>query len=95
MVIAKEMKNAVNQKLREPFLRLNACHLPLSLSGFNGDDHITKKLRRHRGKLTLLHGKGDHIRGAASIEIFFVEYRYLGIISDEDGKFAIRTTQGV
>lgn len=95
VVISKQMQNTMNHEFRQTILHGHAGRQAFFRCCFQGNDNIPQQFRIDFGKCPLPHGKRDDIGGSFPLKIVLVQNSDLGIIKEKNGKFAIRTAQGV
>lgn|GEM_PF-4218189 len=85
----------MHQQLIEPLLEIETGLFTFAADRINGYDYITEQMWGYFRVLTFLHRKGDHIGWAGPVQVLPVEFRYLGVIHNYNGKLSLRTVQGV
>jgi len=88
VVVACEMKDAMNQKLAVSLIKAHAPIDGLPSSRVAGDDHVPQQ-RGDKGGLAIIHGKGENIRRGILSSVLAVDLQHFGIIYEGEGEFPI------
>ncbi len=93
MFVSDQMKNSVDHQEDDHLHRIETKPSGLALSGFNGNDQVSQKVRMEGSVFTLSHWKSEDIGGLVPLKVPTIEFPYLSIIDQQDAQFAIRKCQ--
>ncbi len=91
VIITRQMKNAVNQEKIKLLFDRKISRGGISLSRFDGYDNIAEHPGIDIAVFTFLQGKRKNIGRLISIQILFVQFPDIFIISKTDADFLVKT----
>ena len=93
MVIADEMKDAVDHKQDEHFLIVETESIGLTLRCFYGDDQVSEHMGVQTRKLLCFHGEGKDIGRFIPMQVLPIQLLNLRVVDEDDAEFGIRKCQ--